>query len=50
VRKRVKLFDVIEACARRGIPTLCPWREQIRAAGLAETARRLADAGLGTSG
>ena len=50
VRKQLGLFDIIEACARRGIPTLCPWRDQVRAAGLAETARRLADAGLGTSG
>jgi sugar phosphate isomerase/epimerase len=50
LRKQLNLLDIIECCARRGIQSLCPWRDQVQAAGLRTTARRLADAGLGTSG
>jgi len=50
LRRQLELPAIIEFCARRGVPLLCPWRDQVRAAGLAATARRLADAGLGTSG
>jgi sugar phosphate isomerase/epimerase len=50
VRKQLGLLDIIEACAERGIRTICPWRDQVRAAGLAATAHKLADTGIGTSG
>jgi sugar phosphate isomerase/epimerase len=50
VRKQLGLLDIIEACARRGITTICPWRDQVHAAGLEQTARKLADAGIGASG
>ena len=50
VRKQLGLLEIIDACAQRGITTICPWRDQVHAAGLAATARKLADAGIGTSG
>lgn len=50
VRKQLGLLDIIDACARRGITTICPWRDQVQAAGLKATARKLADAGIATSG
>ncbi len=50
VRKQLGLLEIVDACARRGIRTICPWRDQVHAAGLAATARKLADAGVGTSG
>jgi sugar phosphate isomerase/epimerase len=50
VRKQVGLLDIIEACARRGITTISPWRDQVHAAGLEATARKLSDTGVATSG
>jgi sugar phosphate isomerase/epimerase len=50
VRKQLGLTAIIDCCARRGVSLLCPWRDQVHAAGLATTVRRLADAGLRTSG
>jgi sugar phosphate isomerase/epimerase len=50
LRKQLNVLDIIECCAQRGIQSLCPWRDQVQAAGLRMTARRLADAGLSTSG
>jgi sugar phosphate isomerase/epimerase len=50
VRKQIGLPDIIERCAARGIASVCPWRDQVQAAGLKQSARRLADAGLATSG
>src|SRR5262245_2148908 len=50
VRKQLPLPGIIEACARRGIRAIDPWRDQVAAAGLAATARQLKDAGIGLSG
>jgi len=50
VRKQLPLSAIIEACARRGVPAIDPWRDQVQAAGLAATARQLEDAGIGLSG
>jgi sugar phosphate isomerase/epimerase len=50
VRKQLALPAIIEACARRGIGAIDPWRDQVQAAGLSATARQLADAGMVLSG
>jgi sugar phosphate isomerase/epimerase len=50
VRKQLPLPAIIEACARRGIGAVCPWRDQVQAAGLDATARQIRDAGLAVSG
>jgi sugar phosphate isomerase/epimerase len=50
VRKQLGLPAIIEACARRGIRAIDPWRDQVQAAGLAATARQLKDAGIQLSG
>ena len=50
LRKQLALSAVIEACARRGIGGLSPWRDQVQAAGLAQVARHLKDARLVLTG
>jgi sugar phosphate isomerase/epimerase len=50
VRKQLDLPAIIEACMRRGIHTIDPWRDQVQAAGLARVARQVADAGMVLSG
>ncbi len=50
VRKQLALPDMIEACARRGIGIIDPWRDQVQAAGLDAIARQLKDAGIALSG
>jgi sugar phosphate isomerase/epimerase len=50
VRKQLALPGIIEACARRGIGAISPWRDQVQAAGLAAIARQLADASIKLSG
>jgi sugar phosphate isomerase/epimerase len=50
VRKQLGLPAIIEACARRGIRTIDPWRDQVQDAGLARVARQIADAGMALSG
>jgi sugar phosphate isomerase/epimerase len=50
VRKQLTLPAFIEACARRGIGGIDPWRDQVQAAGLAQVARQVKDAGLALSG
>jgi sugar phosphate isomerase/epimerase len=50
VRKQLPLPGIIEACAKRGIPAIDPWRDQVQAAGLQATVRQLSDAGLALSG
>ncbi len=50
LRKQLSLPAIIEACARRGIGAICPWRDQVHAAGLNSIARRIKQAGLGVSG
>ena len=50
VRKQLTLPAIIEACARRGIRAIDPWRDQVQAAGLRATAGQLKDAGIELSG
>jgi sugar phosphate isomerase/epimerase len=50
VRARWDLGQIIEGCARHGIPGIAPWRDQLQALGIAEGARRIRDAGLSVSG
>jgi len=50
VRKQLSLPGIIEACAKRGIGTIDPWRDQVAAVGLDAAARQLRDAGMGLSG
>jgi len=44
------LPDIIEACARRGIRAISPWRDQVAAAGLHEISRLVKAHGLELSG
>ena len=41
---------ILEACARRGIRAISPWRDQVAAAGLAQVSRRVRDHGFELSG
>lgn len=50
VRKQWALAEIIDGCARRGIRRISPWRDQVAAMGLKQTARRLRDAGMALSG
>lgn len=44
------LLQILDACAARGIRAVSPWRDQVAAAGLAETARALKAHGIELSG
>jgi len=50
VRAQWPLADIIAALARHGIRGISPWRDQVAAAGLDDTARRIRDAGLTVTG
>ena len=50
VRAQWTLPDIIAGCARHGIRGISPWRDQVAAAGLKDTAQRIRDAGLVVSG
>ena len=50
VKRQLALPAIIEACARRGIRAIDPWRDQVQAAGLQATARQLKDTGIQLSG
>ena len=50
LRKQANLAGIIEACARRGIRAVSPWREEVNEMGLARAARALRHAGLELSG
>lgn len=50
LRKQLDLPGIIEACARHGIRTICPWRDQVHAAGIERIARQIQDAGVAISG
>ena len=39
VRQQWNLREAVEACARHGIGAIDPWRDQVAALGLAESAR-----------
>ena len=44
------LASIIEACTRRGIRAISPWRDQVAAAGLANVSRLVKEHGLALSG
>ena len=44
------LDRIIDACARRGIRAISPWRDQVAAVGLDKIARQLRDTGIQLSG
>ncbi|HKE38633.1 MAG TPA: sugar phosphate isomerase/epimerase family protein [Casimicrobiaceae bacterium] len=50
VRAQWKMPQIIDALVRHGIRGISPWRDQVSAAGLKETALRIRDAGLTVSG
>ena len=50
LRKQLELPAILEACARRGIRSVCPWRDQVQRAGLASVARQLRDSQIALSG
>ena len=50
VRQQWRLDRIIDECARRGIRTIAPWRDQVAAVGLEAIARQLRDTGTGLSG
>jgi sugar phosphate isomerase/epimerase len=50
VRAQWKLDEIIAGCERHGIRGIAPWRDQIAQLGLAETKRRIRDAGLTVTG
>ena len=50
VRKQWGFAEAVDACLRHGITTICPWRDQIAAIGLAEAARIVRSNGLKLTG
>ena len=50
VRKQAPLDEIIEACARREIHAICPWRDQVQAVGLPRIAAQVRDARIALSG
>ena len=50
VRAQWPLPDIISGLARHGIRGIAPWRDQVAATGLDDTARRIRDAGLIVTG
>jgi len=50
VRAKWSLPEIVAGCARHGIRGITPWRDQVAAAGLKESASRIRDAGLVLSG
>jgi sugar phosphate isomerase/epimerase len=50
VRKQARLDAIVDACARRHIVMISPWRDQVAAVGLEPIARHIRDAGIGLSG
>jgi len=50
VRKQLALPAIIESCLTRGIRAICPWRDQVQAAGLPQIAKQVKDSGLKLTG
>ncbi len=50
VRKQWPLDKIIDECARRNIPAISPWRDQVAAVGLKRVAAQLRDTGTVLSG
>lgn len=50
VRKQWRLPEIVEACARHGIRSIAPWRDQVADCGLARAAELIRSHGLALSG
>ena len=50
VKKQWKLDGIIDACAKRNIRAINPWRDQVAEVGLDKIARQLRATGIGLSG
>ncbi|EJW09339.1 putative endonuclease protein [Rhodovulum sp. PH10] len=50
VRQQWNLGEAVEACARHGIKAIDPWRDQVAAFGLAESAKVIKDNGMRVTG
>jgi len=50
VRKQWTLPEIIAGCVRHNIRGISPWRDQVAAAGLKESAQRIRDSGLVVTG
>jgi len=50
LRQQWKLPQIIEACARHGIPAISPWRDQVAECGLKVASRLIRETGLELSG
>jgi len=50
VRKQADFVGIVEACAKRGIRAVSPWRDQVAQVGLDRAAKAVRDAGLELSG
>jgi sugar phosphate isomerase/epimerase len=50
VRMQGGLVELVDACARAGVPAVAPWRDQVAAAGLVASAKAIRDAGLAVTG
>ena len=50
VRKQWTLPQIIEGCARHGIPAISPWRDQVAACGLDVASRLIRETGIKLSG
>ena len=50
VRRQWTLPQIIEACARHGIPAISPWRDQVAECGLQVASRLLRETGIKLSG
>lgn len=50
VRRQADLIGIVEACARKGIRAISPWRDQVAHVGLARAAAAVRGAGLELSG
>jgi sugar phosphate isomerase/epimerase len=50
VRQQWNLREAVEACARHGIRAVDPWRDQVAAIGLEESARIIRDHGMQVTG
>jgi sugar phosphate isomerase/epimerase len=50
VRQQWTLPQIIEACARHGIPAISPWRDQVAACGLNVASRLIRETGIKLSG
>jgi sugar phosphate isomerase/epimerase len=50
VKKRWKLAQMIDGCARHGIRGISPWRDQVAEMGLSEAARSIKEHGLTVTG